>query len=314
MPIPSRSEKWRHLRVTADGAPRATVRLHALETLWFNTGTLCNIACRNCYIESTPSNDALAYLSASDVETCLTTAAMRHPELHTVGFTGGEPFLNPEACAMIEVALRHGCDALVLTNAMRPMMRPHVRAALAALRDAHGARLRLRVSLDHHSPAQHDAERGDGAFDATLAGLHWLAEEGISWDIAARARAGEAEASIREGFSTMLGAHGLALDCDDPARLVVFPEMDLLQDAPEITDSCWEKVGTRPERQMCATSRMVVKRKGASRPTVLPCTLIAYDPRMDLGPSLADASDEVPLAHPFCAQFCVLGGASCAPD
>src|SRR5579884_1369258 len=34
----------------ADGQRRARVPLHGLETLWFNTGTLCNIACENCYI------------------------------------------------------------------------------------------------------------------------------------------------------------------------------------------------------------------------------------------------------------------------
>ncbi len=32
---------------TATGEPRARVALRALETLWFNTGTLCNIECRN---------------------------------------------------------------------------------------------------------------------------------------------------------------------------------------------------------------------------------------------------------------------------
>ena len=42
---------------TATGENRAEVSLQSLETLWINTGTLCNIACVNCYIESSPSND-----------------------------------------------------------------------------------------------------------------------------------------------------------------------------------------------------------------------------------------------------------------
>ena len=53
---------------TATGEPRAKVALTALETLWFNTGTLCNIECRNCYILSSPSNDALVYLTLAEVE------------------------------------------------------------------------------------------------------------------------------------------------------------------------------------------------------------------------------------------------------
>ena len=39
---------------TAKGEVRARVKLDALRTLWINTGTLCNIECRNCYIELEP--------------------------------------------------------------------------------------------------------------------------------------------------------------------------------------------------------------------------------------------------------------------
>ena len=52
--------KFRDPSVTARGETRATVALRALDTLWFNTGTLCNLTCRNCYIESSPRNDRLA--------------------------------------------------------------------------------------------------------------------------------------------------------------------------------------------------------------------------------------------------------------
>ena len=36
---------------TAGGDRRAQVTLRGLETLWFNTGTLCNLSCGHCYIE-----------------------------------------------------------------------------------------------------------------------------------------------------------------------------------------------------------------------------------------------------------------------
>jgi len=65
---------------------------------------------------------------------------------------------------------------------------------------------------------------------------------------------------------------------------------------------------------MCAGSRMVVKFKGAAGPTVIACTLLPYDPRFDLGPSLAGALGPVPLNHPHCAKFCVLGGGACSPS
>ena len=63
---------------------------------------------------------------------------------------------------------------------------------------------------------------------------------------------------------------------------------------------------------MCSSARMVVKRKGAARPAVLACTLLPYDERFELGPTLAGASGAVPLNHPHCAKFCVLGGGACS--
>ena len=63
--------KFRDPDVTATGEVRASVRLRKLETLWFNTGTLCNLTCANCYIESSPSNDRLAYLRADEVQAYL---------------------------------------------------------------------------------------------------------------------------------------------------------------------------------------------------------------------------------------------------
>lgn len=53
---------------------------------------------------------------------------------------------------------------------------------------------------------------------------------------------------------------------------------------------------------------MVVKRKGAARPAVIARTLLPYDPRFELGRTLAEANATVPFNHPHCAKFCALGG------
>jgi hypothetical protein len=81
---------------------------------------------------------------------------------------------------------------------------------------------------------------------------------------------------------------------------------------PEITEACWGILGRSPESVMCASARMVVKRRGADRPSVLACTLLPYDPRFEMGATLAEARGAVPLNHQHCASFCVLGGASCS--
>lgn len=309
-PRPLDPAKFRDPRVTARGEPRARVALRRLQTLWVNTGTLCNIACANCYIESSPRNDALAYPTAAEIAPFLDEAqAMGARE---IGFTGGEPFLNPDTPAMLADALERGFAALVLTNAMRPMRRPRVEAALLALGERHGGRLTLRVSLDHHIAAAHEAERGPGSWDEALAGLAWLGAHGFRLAVAGRSMPGEAEAEARAGYAALFARLGLDLDAADRSRLVLFPEMDARADAPEVTEACWSLLGKSPDDVMCASSRMVVKRRGAARPAVVACTLLPYDPGFELGPSLAAAAGEVALNHPHCARFCVLGGASCS--
>ncbi len=304
--------KFRDPLVTAKGERRAVVAPGGLRTLWFNTGTLCNITCRNCYIESSPRNDALVYLTAAEVEAYLAEADAAGMPLEEVGFTGGEPFLNRDLPAMLGSVLRRGLSALVLTNAMKPM-RNHAEALRALRRGPHADRLTFRVSLDHHAEALHDAERQPGSFAQALEGLAWLAREGFRIHVAGRAAFGaEDEAAMRAGFARLFAARGIPVDAADPVALMLFPEMDARVDVPEITEACWGILGKRPDDLMCASARMVVKRRGAARPAVVACTLLPYDPEFELGATLGEAARPVPLNHPHCAKFCVLGGAACS--
>lgn len=296
--------------LTADGAQRARVALRALETLWFNTGTLCNLTCGHCYIESSPKNDRLVYLTAAEAAAYLDEIAHRGLPTSLIGFTGGEPFMNPELPAMLEDSLARGFDVLVLTNAMKPMAK--CKPTLLRLNHRYGDRMTIRVSIDHYAPIVHETERGPRSWEPTIEGLRWLARNGFSLHVASRRLSGETEAEIRAGFARLFAALGIAIDAADPVRLIVFPEMDAAVDVPEITEACWGILGKSPQSVMCASARMVVKRKGAMRPTVLACTLLPYDDRFELGATLAEASGSVPLNHPHCAKFCVLGGGACS--
>ena len=303
--------KFQNPDTTAKGERRASVALKRLETLWFNTGTLCNITCKNCYIESSPTNDALVYLTAAEVAAYLDEADTLGQRPATVGFTGGEPFMNPDIAAILDHTLARGHDALVLTNAMRPMMRARVQAALADLNKRYGAKLTLRVSLDHWREDLHDEERGEGSYAETLAGLRWLRDQGIATAIAGRLRWGDKDEDMRAGYAALFVREGLQIDAADHAALVIFPEMDARIDVPEITVDCWRILNKSPDDVMCASSRMVVRRKGATSPTVLACTLLPYDAQFELGATLSKALGPVKLNHPHCAKFCVLGGGSC---
>ena len=302
--------KFRDPLLTAKGERRARVALERLETLWFNTGTLCNLTCLNCYIESSPRNDALVYLTAAEAAGFLDEIAALQLATREIGFTGGEPFMNPQIIVMLEDALRRGFEVLVLTNAMKPMRRHE--AALLDLQARYGAQLTLRVSLDHHTAAVHEAERGVATFGTTMGGLEWLARHGFSLAVAGRRLTQETEAEARTAFARLFAARGVAVDAFDPGRLVLFPEMDASHDVPEITEACWGILHKSPSEMMCASSRMVVRHKGAERASVIACTLTPYDPQFDLGPSLSGALGSVPLNHPHCAKFCVLGGAACS--
>jgi organic radical activating enzyme len=309
MNAPAGFRKFEQLEWTAKGEPRASIALRALETLWFNTGTLCNITCGNCYIDSSPRNDRLAYLTLDDVRGYLDEIERDGLPTRLIGFTGGEPFMNASFLAIMEETLSRGYQTLTLTNAMLPMMR--WRRPIAELIGKYGKAMRLRVSLDDYRAEVHDKERGKGSFDKALAGLRWLAEAGAEVEVAARYLSGDTQAQIRAGFASLLGEHGIALDCADPQQLVLLPEMSKAADPPEITPACWSILKVSPDGIMCANARMVVRRKGAASPVVLACTLLPYEERFELGATLAEASAPVYLAHKYCATFCVLGGASC---
>jgi uncharacterized Fe-S cluster-containing radical SAM superfamily protein len=297
--------------VTVNGQNRASVALSNPETLWFNTGTLCNIECSNCYIASSPTNDDLVYLTSDDVADYLEQLSEIGWGVTEIGITGGEPFMNPDIIDILRRALKRGYDVLVLTNAMAPMMRPKVQRGLQELHSEFGEKLALRVSLDHYQQEKHDQERGTGSFAKTITGMSWLRDIGIKTAVAGRIEFADSEQSARDGYAELFKELGFSINAYDPSQTVLFPEMDVTADVPEITTSCWGILGKSPDDVMCASSRMVVKRKGETQPTVLACTLIAYDQAFELGSTLKEAEQDVYLNHPHCAKFCVLGGASC---
>ena len=305
--------------LTAKGENRASVRLDHLDTLWINTGTLCNITCKNCYINSSPTNDDLVYFSLD--EALALFAEAKKLKTREIGFTGGEPFMNPQTPDMIKAALAAGFDVLVLTNAMQPMMRKNIQNRLLDLKNRFGKKLALRVSLDHFSQKMHEIERGAGSWQKVIEGLDWLSANSFNMAIAGRTCWGENEDDERAGYARLIAEHGWPIDADHPGQLVLFPEMDERADVAEITTSCWGILGKAPSDVMCATSRMVIRRKGAPDPAIVPCTLLPDDTAFEMGSTLARSlkadggnfsSGAVKLNHPHCAKFCVLGGGSCA--
>lgn len=306
---------------TAKGDDRAIVPLKKLETLWINTGTLCNITCEHCYILSSPTNDDLQYFTPDELSRLLNEIKNLNLGTKEIAFTGGEPFMNPQMCEMLALVLKQGYSALVLTNATQPLQRPKVKADLLKLQKQYAGQLTLRISLDHHSAEFHDKERGLGNFTKALEGVDWLSKNGFKLNIASRSIWNEDEQDARAAFAKLIQDRNYDIDAQSGAELIIFPEMDERVDVPEITTDCWDILSLDPTDMMCSTSRMVVHRKGSDEFQVLPCTLIAYDESFEMGATLEQSlsanegnfkNGAVKLNHQHCAKFCVLGGGSCS--
>ena len=299
--------KFKDPITTADGSTRAFIEAKNIKTLWFNTGTLCNIECKNCYIESSPKNDRLVYITFEEVKLFIDEAINKNLGTKEIGFTGGEPFMNKDVLKMIEYSLSKNFKVLVLSNAMKPML--NKREDLLKINHQN---LTIRVSIDHYHKEKHEEIRGKNTFNVMMEGLKWLNQNNFNYALATRLLWGEQEDQLRDNFNLFIDKYNLKLDAKSKEQLVTFAEMDEKVDTPEITTACWNLLGKNPDDMMCSSSRMVVKKKTSPKPSVIACTLLPYDDEFDLGQNLTNSLKKIYLNHKHCSKFCVLGGSSCS--
>jgi len=299
--------KFKDPITTADGSTRAFIEAKKIKTLWFNTGTLCNIECKNCYIESSPKNDRLVYITFEEVKLFIDEAIDKKLGTKEIGFTGGEPFMNKDVLKMIEYSLSKNFKVLVLSNAMKPMLNRKEDLLKINHQD-----LTIRVSIDHYQKEKHEEIRGKNTFNVMMEGLKWLNQNNFNYALATRLLWGEQEDQLRDNFNLFIDKYNLKLDAKSKEQLVTFAEMDEKVDTPEITTACWNLLGKNPDDMMCSSSRMVVKKKTSPKPSVIACTLLPYEDEFDLGQNLTNSLKKIYLNHKHCSKFCVLGGSSCS--
>ncbi len=139
-----------------------------LRELWLHTNNSCNLACTHCLVSSGPGE--APGLSAGELARVIREAA----ELGVERFywTGGEPFLRPDADALIRLITGDlGRELIVLTNAT--LLRGPRGAGLASYsREL----LKFQVSVDGARPETNDPIRGAGTFEKALDGVRLLAD------------------------------------------------------------------------------------------------------------------------------------------
>jgi len=258
-------------------------------------------------IESSPKNDRLVYITFEEVKSFIDEAMDNNLGTNEIAFTGGEPFMNKDILKMIDYSLSKNFKVLVLSNAMKPMLNRKEDLLKLNHQD-----LTIRVSIDHYQKEKHEEIRGKNAFDVMMEGLQWLNQNNFNYTLATRLLWDEQEDQLRDNFNQFIDRYNLKLDAKSKEQLVTFTEMDEKVDTPEITTDCWNILDKNPDDMMCSWSRMVVKKKGSEKPSVISCTLLPYEDEFDLGQSLTSSLKKIYLNHKHCSKFCVLGESSCS--
>ncbi len=274
-----------------------------LDALWVQvTGTLCNIACRHCFISCGPNADQIPMMSVDEVRRALDDGAALG--MKQVYFTGGEPFLHPRLRELVDLALEVA-PLTIVTNGLL-LDEPTVVWLAGKFRSARYS-LDLRVSLDGMAPAQNDPVRGRGTFERVVAALRRLGAAGLSPVVTVvEHEAGLEGAEARARFLAFVGELGIRQPRvkflpllrigREPRRTHGHGAGDALEDgelAPDVEGTL-----------LCASGRCVTPQG------VFTCPILVERAGARLGATVAEAARPIRLGFDAC-RTCVLDGVRC---
>ena len=280
------------------------VRFRSLDTVWIQiTGTLCNIACRHCFVSAGPKSDSIPVMTRAQVESALEEAAVLGAR--DAYFTGGEPFLHPEIRELVDFALQR-MPLTILTNALL------IDEALAGWIGDRFASSRysfdIRVSLDGTTAEQNDRVRGRGVYTSVVESLGRLARAGVSPVVTVVEHEDALRAAeSRIEFTEFLRALGLTRP-----RVKFLPLLRLGREEGRTGGyGVAERLGPEPlwpeveDSLICAASRTVTAHG------VMTCPILVENPDARLGDSLLESERAIRLRWSAC-HTCVADGLRCA--
>lgn len=299
------------MATTHDGAGETTPRLSLpmlyLDTLWVQvTGTVCNIACKHCFISCGPKVERHRLMAVPDVISALddgVAAGMR-----AIWFTGGEPLLHPEILELIDAALARA-PLGILSNGM--LIDEAMASALGRRFAEAPYNLEIRISLDGCTAEDNDRVRGRGVFAATCAGIARLAACGLE-PVVAVSLLDDADAASADqaSFVALLRSLGVTRP-----RVKWIPPFRIGRERSRRGGRAyrdWERL-TRddvadpqaPLRLQCGTSRCVTSEG------VFACPILINEPGFRLGDQLGEALRDHPVDHEAC-HTCWVEAFSCS--
>lgn len=277
--------------------------LAALDTLWLQiTGTLCNIACRHCFITCGPKNHRHEMMTVEQVRATLDEAYKQG--VREYYFTGGEPFLHPHIRELITLTLAQGA-LTILTNGI--LIDDEMAAWLGQIFCTAPYSLDLRVSLDGYTATDNDTVRGKGTFERIIAGIKRLAMYGVNPVITVtEVRPEMGQPAERVAFMEFVRSLGLNkprlkflvpfLIGREEQRTRGYTEAELLHEGDIIPGE--------EQRLQCNSCRMLTD------DGVYPCPLLINVPRARMGSTLADGLKPIKLAWQPC-YTCHIYGVTC---
>ncbi len=142
------------------------IRRQALDTLQVNLGYKCNQACFHCHVNASP--DRKEMMSAETIDEVI--AFMQASNVTTLDLTGGAPEMNDHFRRLVVAARQRGVRVIDRCN-LTILGEPGFEDLAAFLAEQ---QVEVSASLPCYSQENVDKQRGDGVFEASIAGLKKL--------------------------------------------------------------------------------------------------------------------------------------------
>ncbi len=144
-----------------------------LEILQLNLGRLCNLTCIHCHVSAGPRRKEI--ITAETVDKIL--AWYRKHPIATVDLTGGAPEMAPEFRRIVETIREIRPDARIIDRCNLVILNEPGYEWVGPFLEKH--ELEVVASMPCYSHENVDAQRGNGVFDRSIAGLRELNRRGF---------------------------------------------------------------------------------------------------------------------------------------